>query len=89
MYFYRLSKNVGLKDEEKVSLERPARWEVCRAQAQGKQAAAGSVVYLQGQWDVLRLFKENNKGRQADQSLDSSLGRKCGKGENKKPCGYF
>lgn len=33
--------------------------------------------------------KENNRGGQADESPDPSLGRKCGKGGNKEACGYF
>lgn len=41
------------------------------------------------QWGVLKSSKENNKGRQADESPDSSLGRECGKGGNKEAHGYF
>lgn len=47
------------------------------------------VVYLEGQWDVLKYSKENNRGRQADESPDPSFSRKCGKGGNKEACGYF
>lgn len=50
---------------------------------------AGLMVYLEGQCDVLTSSKENNRGRQADESPDLSFGRKCGKGGNKEACGYF
>lgn len=42
-----------------------------------------------GQWDALESSKENNRGRQADESPDPSLGRECGKGRNKEAHGYF
>lgn len=62
---------------------------MCWKQAQEKQVVAVLVVYLKGQWDVLKYSKENNRGGQADESPDPSLGRKCGKGGNKEACEYF
>lgn len=62
---------------------------MCWKQAQEKQVVAVLSVYLEGQWDVLKYYKENNRGRQADESPNLSLGRKCGKGGNKEACGYF
>lgn len=41
----------------------------------------------EGQRNVLKYSKENNRGRQADENPDPSLGRKCGKGGNKEACG--
>lgn len=72
----------GLRDEEKVSLERLVRWKMCWSQSQGKQVVAGLVVYLEGQRNVLKHSQEYNRRRQADESPGPSLGRKCGKGGN-------
>lgn len=51
-----------------------------------EQVVADLVVYLEGQCDVLKYSKENNRGRQADENPDPSLGRECGKGGNKEAC---
>lgn len=50
---YKSSKVQGLRDEEKVSLERLA-VKMCWSQSQGKQVVAGLVVYLEGQSNVLK-----------------------------------
>lgn len=65
------------------------RGERCTGTSPRKQVVAGLVVYLEGQRNVLKYSKENNRGRQADENPDPSLGRKCGKGGNKEACGYF
>jgi hypothetical protein len=72
----------GLRDEEKASLARLARWKMCWSQSQGKQVVAGLVVHLERHRNVLKHSQEYNRRRQADERPGPSLGRKCGKGGN-------